>query len=83
MPVAIAATPGRVRSSVIIAILKPAFSSPIRWSDGISTSGKLTVAVFDARCPILSSCPSTTTPASRGTMKQDIPRCPAAGSVFA
>ena len=30
MPVAIAATPGRVRSSTIIASLKPLFSSPSR-----------------------------------------------------
>src|SRR4028118_1228583 len=34
MPVAMAATPGRVRSSVIIASLKPLFSSPIRLSRG-------------------------------------------------
>ena len=83
MPVAIAATPGRVRSSVIIAILKPLFSSPIRWSAGISTSLKETVAVFDARWPILSSFLSTTTPASRGTMKAEMPRWPASLSVFA
>ena len=49
MPVAIAATPGRVRSRVIIAILKPLFSSPIRWSAGISVSLKVMVAVLEAR----------------------------------
>src|SRR6201996_3895783 len=82
-PTPIAATPGRVRSSVIIAILKPLFSSPTRWSSGISTSGKVIVAVFEARCPILSSCLSTITPASRGTMKQEMPRWPASLSVLA
>ena len=49
MPVAIAATPGRVRSSVIIASLKPLFSSPSRFSTGTSVSLKVMVAVFDAR----------------------------------
>ncbi len=34
MPTAMAATPGRVRSRVIIASLKPRFSSPIRFSAG-------------------------------------------------
>ena len=34
MPTPIADTPGRVRSRVIIASLKPLFSSPIRWSAG-------------------------------------------------
>ena len=41
------------------------------------------VAVFEARWPILSSCLSTITPASRGTMKQEMPRWPASLSVFA
>src|SRR5437588_4170966 len=82
-PTPIAATPGRVRSSVIMAILKPLFSSPTRWLSGISTSLKEIVAVFEARWPILSSCLSTTTPASRGTMKQLIPRWPASLSVLA
>ena len=59
MPIAIAATPGRVRSSVIIASLKPWFSSPSRFAAGTSTSLKVMVAVFDARWPILSSCLST------------------------
>ena len=49
MPTAIAATPGRVRSRVIIASLNPLFSSPRRWSSGTSMSLKLTVAVFEAR----------------------------------
>ena len=56
---------------------KPPFSSPIRWSAGISTSGKVIVAVSEARWPILSSWPSTITPASRGTRKQEMPRWPA------
>ncbi len=49
MPVAIAATPGRVRSSVIIASLKPWFSSASRFSAGTSTSSKEMVAVLEAR----------------------------------
>src|SRR5437764_13693590 len=82
-PTAMDATPGRVRSRVIIAILKPLFSSPTRFSSGISTSGKVIVAVLEARCPILSSCLSTITPASRGTMKHEMPRWPASWSVLA
>ena len=83
MPVAMDATPGRVRSSVIIAILKPLFSSPSRWSSGISVSLNVMVAVLEARWPILSSFLSTVTVSSRGTMKQEIPRWPASLSVFA
>ena len=83
MPVAIAATPGRVRSSVIIASLKPWFSSPSRFSAGTSVSLKLIPAVFEARSPILSSCLSTVTVSSRGTTKAEIPRCPASLSVLA
>ena len=83
MPVAMAATPGRVRSSVIIAILKPLFSAPIRWSAGISVSLKVMVAVLDARWPILFSFLSTVTVSSRGTMKHEIPRWPASLSVLA
>ncbi len=49
MPTAIAATPGRVKSSVCIATLKPLFSSPRRYRAGITVSLKVTVAVFDAR----------------------------------
>ena len=83
MPVAMAATPGRVRSRVIIAILKPLFSSPIRWSAGISVSLKVMVAVLEARWPILSSFLSTVTVSSLGTRKQEIPRWPASLSVLA
>ena len=83
MPVAIAATPGRVRSSVIIASLKPLFSSPIRWSSGISVSLKVMVAVLDARWPILSSFLSTMTLSSLGTMKAEMPRWPSSLSVLA
>ena len=54
MPTAIAETPGRVRSRVIIASLKPLFSSPSRFSAGISTSSKEMVAVLEAAGP---SCP--------------------------
>src|SRR5436309_5167871 len=65
-----------------MAILNPLFSSPTRWSSGISTSGKVIDAVFEARWPILSSCLSTTTPASRGTTNAEMPSRRAAGSVF-
>ncbi len=83
MPTAMAATPGRVRSRVIIASLKPLFSSPMRFSSGISMSLKVMVAVLEARWPILSSFLSTITPASRGTMKALMPRWPASLSVLA
>ena len=79
-----AETPGRVRSSVIIASLKPLFSSPTRWSAGISTSLNEIIAVSEARWPSLSSFLSTVTPpASRGTMKAEMPRWPASLSVLA
>ena len=84
MPTAIAETPGRVRSRVIIASLKPLFSSPSRFSAGISTSSKEMVAVLEARWPILSSFLSTVTPGrSASTTKALIPRWPASGSVLA
>ena len=83
MPVAIAATPGRVRSRVIIASLKPWFSSPRRFASGTSVSLKVMVAVLEARRPILSSFLSTVTVSSLGTRKQEIPRWPASLSVLA
>ena len=84
MPTAIAATPGRVRSSVIIASLKPLFSSPSRFSAGIATSLNEIVAVLEARWPSLSSFLSTVTPSrSRSTTKAVMPRWPASLSVFA
>ena len=83
MPVAIDATPGRVRSRVIIASLNPWFSSPRRLPAGTSVSLKETVAVLDARRPILSSCLSTVTVSSLGTTKALIPRWPASLSVLA
>ena len=43
------ATPGRVRSRVIIASLKPLFSSPSRYLASTSVSLKVMVAVLDAR----------------------------------
>ena len=83
IPTAIAATPGRVRSSVIIASLNPLFSSPSRLASGISVSLNVTVAVFEARCPSLSSFLSITTVSSRGTTKAEMPRWPSSLSVFA
>ena len=75
--------PGRVRSRVIIAILKPLFSSPMRWPAGTSVSLKVMVAVLEARWPILSSFLSTVTVSSSGTRKQEMPRWPASRSVLA
>ena len=83
MPVAMAATPGRVRSRVIIASLKPLFSSPRRYLASTSVSLNVMVAVFDARWPILSSFLSTTTVSSLRTRKAEMPRWPASGSVLA
>ena len=84
IPTASAETPGRVRSSVIIASLKPWFSSPSRLPAGTSTSSNEISAVSEARWPSLSSFLSTVTPsASRGTTNALIPRWPASGSVFA
>ena len=83
MPVAMAATPGRVRSRVIIASLKPLFSSPRRYLASTSVSLKVMVAVLDARWPILSSFLSTITVSSLRTRKAEMPRWPASGSVLA
>ena len=84
MPTAMAATPGRVRSSVIIASLKPLFSSASRFSSGIATSLNEIVAVFEARWPSLSSFLSTVTPSRwRSTTNALMPRWPASLSVFA
>ncbi len=84
IPTAIAETAGRVRSRVVIASLKPWFSSPSMFSAGTSTSSKEIVAVFEARWPSLSSFLSTVTPsASRSTTKAVMPRWPASGSVLA
>ena len=83
MPVAIAATPGRVRSRVIIATLKPLFSSPRRYLASTSVSLKVMVAVLEARWPILSSFLSTVTVSSLGTRKQEMPRWPFSLSVLA
>ena len=66
IPTAIAETPGRVRSRVIIASLKPLFSSASRFAAGISTSSKEMVAVLEARWPILSSFLSTRDPGEVG-----------------
>ena len=84
IPTASARDAGRVRSSVVIASLKPWFSSPSRFSAGTSTSLKVIVAVFEARCPSLSSFLSTVTVSSlRSTTNAEIPRWPASWSVFA
>jgi len=83
MPTAIAATPGRVRSSVAIAILNPSFSAPSRLAAGTSVSLKVMVAVLDARWPILSSFLSTITVSSLSTTSAEMPRWPASASVFA
>src|SRR5438477_440906 len=83
-PTAPVAVPGRVKSSVAIAILNPSPSSPRRFSTGTRTSWSANADVSVARCPILSRCCSMVTPgASMGTMNADIPLLPAFASVFA
>ncbi len=61
-PTAPTAVPGRVKSSVCMAILKPSPSSPSRFAAGTTTSWKATAEVSVARCPILSRCFSIVTP---------------------
>ena len=74
-PTALAAVPGRVLSSVCIAILKPSPSSPSRFAAGTCTSWKASAEVSVARWPILSRCFSIVTPsASVGTTKAVSPR---------
>ena len=83
-PTAPAAVPGRVKSRVFIAILKPSPSSPSRFSAGTTTSVSANAEVSVARWPILSRCFSSWTPGvSMGTTNADIPRWPLLGSVFA
>ena len=83
-PTAPIAVPGRVKSSVAIAILKPSPSSPSRFSAGTRTSWSANADVSVARCPILSRCFSIVTPGvSIGTMNADMPFAPPFGSVFA
>ena len=83
MPTAMAATPGagpveghhrQLEALVLLAEQVPA---------GTSVSLKVTVAVFEARWPSLSSFLSITTVSSRGTTKAQMPRWPASRSVFA
>ncbi len=84
IPTACAATPGRVRSSVIIANLKPSPSRPSRFSAGTSQSVKISSAVCDPLMPIFSSMRPTEKPGkSFSTMKALIPRVPTFGSVIA
>ena len=61
-PTAPTAVPGRVKSSVCIAILKPSPSSPSRFPTGTTTSWNATADVSVARWPILSRCFSIVTP---------------------
>ena len=56
--------PGRVKSSVCIAILKPSPSSPRRFAEGTTTSWNATADVSVARWPILSRCFSIVTPSA-------------------
>ena len=83
-PTAPIAVPGRVKSSVAIAILKPSPSSPMRFATGTRTSWSANADVSVARWPILSRCYSIVTPGvSIGTMNADMPLLPPRGSVFA
>ena len=76
-PTAPAAVPGRVKSSVCIAILKPSPSSPSRFAAGMTTSFSANADVSVARWPILSRCFSIETPsASIGTTNADRPLWP-------
>ena len=83
-PTAPIAVPGRVKSSVRMAILKPSPSSPRRFAPGTRTSWNATADVSVERWPILSRCCSRTTPpASAGTMNAVRPRWPCDLSVDA
>ena len=76
--------PGRVKSSVAMAILNPSPSSPRRFAAGTRTSWSAKADVSVARWPIFSRCFSIVTPGVLiSTTNADIPRRPAAGSVFA
>src|SRR4029453_13311065 len=78
------AVPGRVKSRVFIAILKPSPSSPSLYSTGTRTSWKASADVSVARWPILSRCFSTVTPSSEvGTTNAESPLCPLLLSVEA
>jgi len=83
-PTAPIAVPGRVKSSVAIAILKPSPSSASRFSAGTRTFWSANADVSVARWPIFSRCFSIVTPGELiSTTKAEIPRRPPAGSVFA
>ena len=77
-PTAPAAVPGRVWSSVCIAILKPSPSSPSRFAAGTCTSWNASAEVSVARWPILSRCFSTVTPVgvARRRRRRSRPRWP-------
>ena len=89
MPMAIAATRGRVLSKVFMAVMKPSFvwyasSPPRRFSAGTWQSSSTSSAVSLARSPILSSILPTEKPGVPfSTTKARCPARPSAGSMVA
>ena len=74
----------RVRSNVIMAILKPSPSRPSIFSAGTSQFVKINSAVCDPLMPILSSIRPTEKPGkSFSTIKPLMPRVPCSGAVSA
>ena len=84
IPSACAATPGRERSRIRIAILKPSPSSPSRFAAGMRQSSKVSSPVVEPEIPSFGSSRATAKPgASVSTRKAEMPECPPSGSVFA
>src|SRR5438046_1727177 len=84
MPSACAATPGRERSRIRIAILKPSPSSPSRFAAETRTSSKVSSPVVEPLIPIFGSRRATAKPGvSASTTNAEMPAWPASGSVFA
>ena len=76
--------PGRERSRIRIAILKPSPSSPSRFAAGMRQSLKKTSPVVEPLMPIFGSMRPTSKPgASASTTNAEMPEWPASGSVFA
>ena len=76
--------PGRERSRIRIAILKPSPSVPSRFAAGMRQSLKKISPVVEPLMPIFGSIRPTSKPgASASTTNALIPAWPASGSVFA
>src|SRR5881398_3793206 len=84
MPRPCAATPGRERSRMRIAILKPSPSSPSRFPAGTRQSSNVSSPVVEPRMPIFGSSRATSNPgASASTTNAEMPAWPASASVLA